>query len=53
MIEVDGGIASSLNADIKSKEGKFYVWSVADVSRLLGEDAAEFSRIYDVDDHGN
>ena len=53
MIEVGGGIASSLDADIKSKEEKIYVWSVADVSRLLGEDAAGFNRIYDVDDHGN
>jgi uncharacterized protein YyaL (SSP411 family) len=53
MIEDGGGIASSLDADSEGEEGKFYLWSVADVSRLLGEDAAEFSRIYDVDDHGN
>lgn len=53
MIEDGGGIASSLDADSEGEEGKFYVWSIADVSRLLGEDAAEFSRIYDVDDHGN
>ncbi len=53
MIEDGGGIASSLDADSEGEEGKFYVWSVADVSRLLGEDATEFSRIYDVDDHGN
>ena len=53
MIEDSGGIASILDADSEGEEGKFSVWSVADVSRLLGEDAAEFSRIYDVDDHGN
>jgi hypothetical protein len=53
MIEDSGGIASILDADSEGEEGKFSVWSVADVSRLLGEDAAEFSRIYEVDDHRN
>ena len=53
MIDDGGGIASSLDADSEGEEGKFYVWSAADVSRLLGEDAEEFSRNYDVDDHGN
>ena len=53
MIEDGGGIASSLDADSEGEEGKFYVWSATDVSRLLGEDATEFSRIYDVNEHGN
>ena len=49
-----GGFASSLDADSEGQEGKFYVWSAAEVTALLGgQDAAFFARHYDVTPAGN
>ncbi len=45
--------ASSLDADSEHEEGKFYVWSEAEIDRLLGDDAEFFKTIYDVTAHGN
>jgi uncharacterized protein YyaL (SSP411 family) len=52
---LDGGaFASSLDADSEGEEGKFYVWSAAEIEAVLGtEDAAYFARHYDVTAAGN
>ncbi|MFL5268586.1 MAG: thioredoxin domain-containing protein [Stellaceae bacterium] len=48
-----GGFASSLDADSEHEEGKFYVWSEAEIDAALGEPAALFKRHYDVTPEGN
>jgi uncharacterized protein YyaL (SSP411 family) len=54
MTTPQGAFAASLDADSEGEEGKFYVWSLAEVERLLGkEDADFFARHYDVTAAGN
>ena len=47
------GFASSLDADSEGEEGRFYVWSEAEIDDLLGADAAFFKAAYDVTPGGN
>ncbi|WP_420643829.1 thioredoxin domain-containing protein [Candidatus Leptofilum sp.] len=49
----DGGFYSSYDADSEGEEGKFYVWSAAEINAHLGEDAALFKLYYDVTEQGN
>jgi uncharacterized protein YyaL (SSP411 family) len=54
MIAEGGGFAASLDADSEGEEGKFYVWSKAEIDEVLGaEDAARFCEAYDVTAEGN
>ncbi len=53
MLLPEGGFASSLDADSEHEEGKFYVWSEAEIDRLLGPRARRFREIYDVTPGGN
>ena len=54
MIDEGGGFASSLDADSEGEEGKFYVWSLGEVRKILGEeDAKIFAAAYDVTEAGN
>ncbi len=53
MLLPEGGFASSLDADSEHEEGKFYVWSEAEIDRLLGARAQHFKEIYDVTPDGN
>jgi uncharacterized protein YyaL (SSP411 family) len=54
MTTPEGAFAASLDADSEGEEGKFYIWSLAEISRVLGtDDAASFARHYDVTPAGN
>jgi uncharacterized protein YyaL (SSP411 family) len=49
-----GAFSASLDADSEGEEGKFYVWSLAEIERVLGkEGAAFFARHYGVTPEGN
>jgi uncharacterized protein YyaL (SSP411 family) len=54
MTTPEGGFCASLDADSEGEEGKFYVWSRAELVDLLGaDDAAFFASHYDVTSEGN
>jgi uncharacterized protein YyaL (SSP411 family) len=54
MMAEGGAFCASLDADSEGEEGKFYVWSKAEIESVLGVDDAEFiARFYDVTDGGN
>ncbi|MBV9970443.1 MAG: thioredoxin domain-containing protein, partial [Xanthobacteraceae bacterium] len=54
MTTQQGAFCASLDADSEGEEGKFYVWSRAEIEEILGpRDAEFFARIYDVTPAGN
>ncbi len=54
MTTADGAFCASLDADSEGEEGKFYVWSLAEIEQALGpQDAAFFAGHYDVTAEGN
>jgi uncharacterized protein YyaL (SSP411 family) len=58
MTDARGGFYSSLDADSEHEEGKFYVWSEAEIDAVLGADGQQdraglFKRFYDVTPGGN
>jgi uncharacterized protein YyaL (SSP411 family) len=53
MTTKDGAFCASLDADSEGEEGKFYVWSLAEIREILGADADYFAAQYDVTTEGN
>jgi uncharacterized protein YyaL (SSP411 family) len=53
MTSKEGGFYSSLDADSDGEEGKFYVWTKAEIDAALGADAAWFNEYYQVTPGGN
>jgi uncharacterized protein YyaL (SSP411 family) len=53
MLTGEGAFASALDADSEGEEGRFYVWSEAEIDAALGPDAALFKAVYDVSAEGN
>ncbi|HPF41204.1 MAG TPA: thioredoxin domain-containing protein [Phycisphaerae bacterium] len=49
----EGGYYSARDADSEGEEGRFYVWSKAEVERVLGDDAAIFCDYFDISEGGN
>jgi uncharacterized protein YyaL (SSP411 family) len=54
MTTTEGAFSASLDADSEGEEGKFYVWSYAEMMNLLGKGDGEFlAQHYDVTLGGN
>jgi uncharacterized protein YyaL (SSP411 family) len=54
MTTPEGAFCASLDADSEGEEGKFYVWTPAEIEEVLGqEDASFFAEHYDVTESGN
>jgi uncharacterized protein YyaL (SSP411 family) len=54
MLYSEGGFYATQDADSEGEEGKFFVWTTAEINRLIGEENGEiFCRIYDVSEQGN
>jgi uncharacterized protein YyaL (SSP411 family) len=54
MTDPAGGFYSTQDADSEGEEGKFFVWTPAEVSHVLGEERARtFCYVYDISDEGN
>jgi len=53
MVNEEGGFYSALDADSEGEEGKFYVWTKAELDELLGADSAWFCEYYHVKEEGN
>ena len=53
MVTPEGAFAASLDADSEGVEGKFYVWTLAEIREALGIDATVFAATYDISQHGN
>ena len=49
----EGFFYSALDADSEGVEGKFYVWTKAELQNLLGDDEHLFSIYFSVDEKGN
>jgi uncharacterized protein len=49
----EGGFASSQAADTEGEEGRFYVWSAAEIDQLLGSESNTFKVAYDITVQGN
>src|SRR3954454_18964437 len=49
----EGGFASALDADSESVEGRFYVWTPAQVGEVLGDDADRALAYFGMTDAGN
>ncbi|GAN80023.1 thioredoxin domain-containing protein [Acidocella aminolytica] len=52
-MSAEAAFAASEDADSEGEEGKFYVWSRAEILEVLGADGPFFERFYPLPEHGN
>ena len=53
MVAPSGGFSSTIDADSEGHEGKFYIWTEAEIDALLDADSGAFKTFYDVTPGGN
>ena len=53
MLSTEGGFYSSLDADSEGKEGKFYIWTLAEIRSVFGEKDDFFETAYGLKESGN
>jgi uncharacterized protein len=53
MLSTEKGFYSALDADSEGEEGKYYVWTKAEVDIILENDAPLFCACFDVSEKGN
>jgi uncharacterized protein YyaL (SSP411 family) len=53
MTDPAGGFYSTQDADSEGEEGKFFVWTPAEIREILRDDAEDFMAAYGVTQHGN
>ena len=53
MYHPEGGFYATQDADSEGEEGKFFVWTKAEVDERIGDDSRLFCRYYDVTEAGN
>jgi uncharacterized protein YyaL (SSP411 family) len=53
LLHPEKGFYSALDADSGGEEGKFYVWNIEEIKKILGENATIFCKYYDVTEQGN
>ncbi len=54
MTSTEGGFYSAEDADSEGVEGKFYLWTLPQIQKILGKKEAEtFKKIYNLEDNGN
>ncbi len=53
MTSPEGAFYSAEDADSEGKEGKFYIWSYAEIKNRLGRDAHFIIKVFDIQKGGN
>ena len=53
MCHPEGGFYATQDADSEGEEGRFFVWTKAEVDERIGDDSRLFCRYYDVTEAGN
>ncbi|MCX8132210.1 MAG: thioredoxin domain-containing protein [Clostridia bacterium] len=53
MTSAEGGFYSAEDADSEGEEGKYYVWTLDEIKKVLGEDSGKYSEYYGITEKGN